>query len=79
MRKVEHKITGNIVFKRTDTKTKQYKAHKIIPLMLADAAVKLIRDYFNETVKDPYDRYMSWQHCYKAFSENKNVALEAEG
>lgn len=68
-----------VMFKRVGTKsakTEQYKVHKKTPLMTADAAVKLIRDYFNETVKDPRGRYMSWRHCYKAFSENRNVTDE---
>lgn len=53
-------------------KVSQNKAHKNIPTMAADVAVQLIRDYFNETVKDSHGRYMSWRHCYKAFSENRN-------
>ena len=58
------------------SKTKQYKAHEHLPTMAADVAVQLIQDYFNETVKDPHGRYMSWRHCYKAFSENRNVTDE---
>lgn len=61
--------------KRADIKVlkaNQNKVHKSIPTMAADVAVQLIRDYFNETVKDPHGRYMSWRHCYKAFSENRN-------
>lgn len=68
-----------IMFKRADTKSakiKQSYVRKNIPLMTADVAVTLIRDYFNETVKDPHGRYMSWRHCYKAFSENRNVTDE---
>lgn len=52
------------------------KVRKNIPLMTVDAAVKLIRDYFNETVKDPHGRYMSWRHCYKKFAENRNATDE---
>lgn len=52
------------------------KVRKNTPLMTADIAVRLIRDYFNETVKDPHGRYMSWRHCYKAFSENRNSTDE---
>lgn len=68
-----------VVFKRADTKSSKSEWHKVrknIPLMTADTAVKLIQDYFNETVKDPHGRYMSWRHCYKAFSENRNVTDE---
>lgn len=68
-----------VVFKRADTKsakTERNKVRKNTPLMAADTAVKLIQDYFNETVKDPHGRYMSWRHCYKAFSENRNVTDE---
>ena len=35
-------------------------------------AIKGIRTYYNETVKDPHGRYMSWKHCYDAFSCNRN-------
>lgn len=68
-----------IVFKRVDTKPTKIEKHQIrknVSLMTADTAVKLILDYFNETVKDPHGRYMSWRHCYKAFSENRNVTDE---
>lgn len=42
------------------------------PLMQADDAVQLIREYFNETVNDEHGRYMSWRHCYNAFVRYKN-------
>ncbi len=54
-------------------KVKRQKVCKNISLMTADVAVKLIKDYFNETIKDPHGRYMSWCHCYKAFSKNRKV------
>lgn len=41
-----------------------------------DEAVRCIRTYFNETVKDSHGRYMSWRHCYNAFVENRNDADE---
>ena len=41
-----------------------------------DEAVRCIRIYFNETVKDSHGRYMSWRHCYNAFVENRNNADE---
>lgn len=40
--------------------------------MTPDTAVRLITDYFNETVKDEHGRYMSWRHCYNVFSQNRN-------
>lgn len=58
------------------SKTKRYKAREHLPTMAVDVAVQLIRDYFNETVKDPHGRYMSWRHCYKVFSDNRNVTDE---
>lgn len=71
--KVAQSATGTVA---KTSKAEQNKVHKNIPIMTADAAVQLIRDYFNETVKDPHGRYMSWRHCYKAFSENRNAADE---
>lgn len=68
--KVAQGATGTVA---KALKTEQHKAHEDIPTMAADTAVQLIRDYFNETIKDPHGRYMSWRHCYKAFSENRNI------
>lgn len=69
--KVTQGITGTVA---KTSKAEQNGTHKNSPIMTADAAIQLIQDYFNETVKDPHGRYMSWRHCYKAFSENRNVA-----
>lgn len=41
-----------------------------------DEAVRCIRTYFDEIVKDSHGRYMSWRHCYNAFVENRNDADE---
>ena len=40
--------------------------------LTVDKAVRCIRTYFNETIKDAHGRYMSWRHCYNAFMENRN-------
>lgn len=43
----------------------------------AEEAIQYIRTYFNETVKDSHGRYMSWRHCYNAFTVNRsNVGEE---
>jgi hypothetical protein len=34
-------------------------------------AIRCILAYFNETVRDPNGRYLSWQHCYNAFTVNR--------
>lgn len=47
------------------------KQEKKVTLCCKDA-VKLIKDYFYETVIDEHGRYLSWRHCYKAFGENRN-------
>ncbi len=41
-----------------------------------EAAAELIWDYFNETVRDEHGRYLSWQHCYQAFTENRHSTDE---
>ncbi len=72
-------VAETVVFKKLDLKPKtnvENKTYRDIPTMTADIAVQLIRDYFNETVKDPHGRYKSWQHCYKFFSENRNAVDE---
>ena len=40
--------------------------------MTEDHAVQLILDYYSETERDKHGRYLSWQHCYKAFCENRH-------
>lgn len=37
-----------------------------------DVAIRCIRTYFNETIKDSHGRYLSWCHCYNAFKDNRN-------
>lgn len=71
--KVAQGATGAVT---KTSKIEQSKVCKNIPIMTSDVAVQLIRDYFNATIKDPHGRYMSWQHCYKAFSEHRNVTDE---
>lgn len=71
--KVAQGATGTVA---KISKTEQCKAYENMPTMAADVAVQLIRDYFNETVKDPHGRYMSWRHCYRVFSENRNITDE---
>lgn len=44
--------------------------------MSPEEAVRLIREYYNETIVDPHGRYLSWVHCYKAFCENRNTTNE---
>lgn len=41
--------------------------------MSAEYAAELIRMYFEETVKDSHGRYFSWEHCYRAFIENRDT------
>ena len=36
-----------------------------------DEAIRCIRTYFNETIKDSHGRYLSWCHCYNAFKDNR--------
>ena len=42
------------------------------PTLSVDEAVRCIRTYFNETIKDCHGRYLSWCHCYNAFTNNRN-------
>lgn len=61
---------------KKNTEVKQYKVQQQTVTMSAEKATHLIQDYFNETVKDKHGRYMSWRHCYKAFSENRDIIDE---
>lgn len=73
-------LSAQTVVFRKATLTPHEKAGKKLcsdlPTMTATSAVHLIQDYFNETIKDPHGRYKSWEHCYKAFSENRNTVDE---
>ena len=62
--------------KRENTEGQQYKAQQQTVTMSAEYATQLILDYYNETIEDRHGRYMSWRHCYKAFSENRNMTDE---
>lgn len=42
----------------------------------AEQATQLIKEYYNETIIDTHGRYLSWEHCFKAFSENRNIIDE---
>ena len=51
--------------------SKRVTQSKIATLPVADA-IRCIRTYYNETVKDAHGRYLSWQHCYNAFILNRS-------
>ena len=51
--------------------SKRVTQPKMATLPVADA-IRCIRTYFNETVKDTHGRYLSWQHCYNAFILNRS-------
>lgn len=51
--------------------SKRVTQPKMATLPVADA-IRCIRTYFNETVKDSHGRYLSWQHCYNAFILNRS-------
>lgn len=40
--------------------------------MDVNTAKQMINDYFYATLEDEHGRYLSWRHCYNAFSENRN-------
>lgn len=52
-------------------KTAREFEERCVTLALGEA-IRSIRTYFNETVKDPHGRYMSWRHCYNTFMEYRN-------
>lgn len=36
-------------------------------------AIRCIRTYFNDTIRDEHGRYMSWRHCYNACRECRGM------
>ncbi|MGM9916177.1 hypothetical protein, partial [Anaerotignum sp.] len=69
-------IKKNSLSELENTEVQQCKTQQRSITMSAEYATHLILDYFNETMKDGHGRYMSWRHCYKAFSENRNIIDE---
>lgn len=45
-------------------------------MLSVEEAIRCIRTYFNETVEDAHGRYLSWQHCYNAFTTNRGGSDE---
>ena len=57
--------------RKRENVSKRVTQSKIATLPVADA-IRCIRTYYNETVKDAHGRYLSWQHCYNAFILNRS-------
>lgn len=62
----------DFVKKEAALQTKKSVVVQKEPLLSVDEAVRCIRTYFNETIKDSHGRYLSWCHCYNAFKDNRN-------
>lgn len=56
--------------KHTEIRQHQVQQEKIT--MSSECAVRLISEYFHATEVDKHGRYLSWEHCYRAFLENRN-------
>lgn len=74
---LEQTVTvGNNLPNLENAEVQQYEVQQRTDTLSAEYATHLILDYFNETINDVHGRYMSWRHCYKAFSENRNIVDE---
>lgn len=65
----------DVVKREVNPRTKITKKQDIVEktsLLSMDEALRCIRTYFNETIKDSHGRYLSWCHCYNAFRDNRN-------
>lgn len=77
---------NSIVFRKLDSKCSDSSSdnnvkHKIIHVphvaaISAEEVASLIMEYHENTLCDEHSRYRSWIHCYKAFSENRNMIDE---
>lgn len=59
----------------SDLKVKTNKEKAVVErksTLSVEEAIRYIRTYYNDTVKDEHGRYLSWCHCYNAFKENRN-------
>ncbi len=68
-------VKGNVA-KREKPVPTQKTVTKRKTTLSVEVAVRCIRTYFNETVKDSHGRYMSWCHCYSAFKDNRKYKDE---
>lgn len=66
--------TRKAAAKRTTANNEATNRAAILPV---EEAIRCIRTYYNETVIDLHGRYLSWRHCYNAFSANRNSSDES--
>ena len=72
---VEFVREGAFVPRKVSNPTKKVSQCKSAMLSVEEA-IRCIRTYFNETVEDEHGRYLSWQHCYNAFTTNRGGSDE---
>ena len=72
---VEFVREGAFVPRKVSNPTKKVVQCKSAMLSVEEA-IRCIRTYFNETVEDAHGRYLSWQHCYNAFTTNRGGSDE---
>lgn len=66
-------FTNVVATPKTKNKSTTVKRNATLSV---NEAIRCIKDYFSDTVKDSHGRYLSWCHCYKAFKENRNLKDE---
>ena len=64
----------NAITKNAEVNNTVSNRAAILPV---EEAIRCIHTYYNESVIDPHGRYLSWRHCYNAFSENRNSPDES--
>lgn len=75
-------LEQTIVFSRKMVSAKKVSKNAVCQklekssLMSTEDAIQLIMDYFNNTTKDKHSRYLSWEHCYKAFCNKRHLHNE---
>lgn len=67
-------LTRKATEKRIAANNEATNRAAILPV---EEAIRCIRTYYNETVLDLHGRYLSWRHCYNAFSANRNSSDES--
>ena len=67
-------LTRKATEKRIAANNEATNRAAILPV---EEASRCILTYYNETVIDLHGRYLSWRHCYNAFSANRNSSDES--
>ena len=69
-------VREGMAVSREETNSPKKEIQSKSATLSVEEAIRCIRTYYNETVEDAHGRYLSWQHCYNAFTTNRGGSDE---